>query len=106
MDMEVQEVILAEELERGLHPTNGQDLSAELDKACAQVAMINGERAAEAKQLSQWVVRISNILVDLGILPAQDIPQLLMSAREVLPVVDLILKRLQEVLASSAGPWD
>jgi hypothetical protein len=39
-------------------------------------------------------------------LPVQDIPQLLKIAREVLPVVDLILKRLREVVASSIGPWD
>jgi hypothetical protein len=49
---------------------------------------------------------ISNILVDLGLLPIQDIPQLPKSTRELLSVVDLILKRLQEALASGAGSWD
>jgi hypothetical protein len=51
-------------------------------------------------------MQISAVLVDLGMLPIQDIPQLLKIAREVLPVVHLILKRLQEELASSAGLWD
>jgi hypothetical protein len=66
------------------------------------VDRIDNEHAVEVKQLSQWVVRISNIMFDLGLLPIQDIPQLLKSAQEVLLVVD-ILKRLQEVLASGAS---
>jgi hypothetical protein len=37
---------------------------------------------------------ISNTLVDLGILPIQDIPQLSKSAREVLVAVGLILERV------------
>jgi hypothetical protein len=39
-------------------------------------------------------------------LPIQNIPQLPKSAREVLPVVDLILLCLQEALAFDAGLWD
>jgi hypothetical protein len=102
----VREAILAEELECGLHPTNGRDLSTEMDKARARVARIDGERAAEAKQLSQRVMRISNVLVNLGQLPVQDIPQLPKSAQEVMPMVDLLLKHLQEALTSSASLWD
>jgi hypothetical protein len=52
MDLEVWEAILVEELERGLHSNDRQDLSAELVKARAHVARINGECATEAKQLS------------------------------------------------------
>jgi hypothetical protein len=78
------------ELERGLHPIDGCDLSVELDKARARVHRIDGERVAEAEQLSQQVMRISNVLVDLDLLPIQDIPQLSKSAQEVLPVVDII----------------
>jgi hypothetical protein len=106
VDLEVQEAILAEELERGLHPTDEQDLSVELEKACARVDRINGECAIEAEQLSWWVMRISIVLVDLGMLPIQDIPQLTKSAREVLLVVELLLKRLQEALASGTNQWD
>jgi hypothetical protein len=105
MDLEVWEAILAKGLD-GLHPTDERDLSTELEKARVSVHMIDGERAAEAHQVSQWVVRISNVLVDLGLMPVQDIPQLPKSAREVLPVVDLVLKCLQEALASGVGPWD
>jgi hypothetical protein len=36
----VREAILAEELECSLRPSDGQDLSAELKKACARVDMI------------------------------------------------------------------
>jgi hypothetical protein len=49
---------------------------------------------------------ISNTLADLGMLPIQDIPQLLKLAQEVLSVVDLVLKHLQQALASGVGPWD
>jgi hypothetical protein len=47
----VQEVILAEELERNLHSPNRQDMSAELDKAPTHADRINGEHVVEAKQL-------------------------------------------------------
>jgi hypothetical protein len=53
MDLEVWEAILAKELENGLHPTNGWDLSVELDKARTRVDRIDGEHAAEAEQLLQ-----------------------------------------------------
>jgi hypothetical protein len=49
IDLEVSEVILAEELERGLHPPDGWDLSAELDKACASVDRSIDDCAAEAE---------------------------------------------------------
>jgi hypothetical protein len=102
----VSDTILAKELECDLHPTNGRHLSGELDKAHAHVDRIDGERVTEAKQLSQQVMRISNILVNLGLLSIQDIPQLPKSTQEVLPVVDLILKHLQEALPSGIGLWD
>jgi hypothetical protein len=101
MDLELWEVILVEELERILYPTNEWDLLVELDKPRTRVARLDDEHAAEAEQLSQRVMRISNDLVDLGLLPGQDVPQPLKSAWEVLPVVDLVLKCLQEALASS-----
>jgi hypothetical protein len=67
--LEVREVILAEELERGPHPTNERDLSTELDKAHMRVDWIDNECAIEVEQLSQWVMRISNVRVNLGLLP-------------------------------------
>jgi hypothetical protein len=68
-DLEVQEVILAEEQERDLHPPNRWDLSVEIEETRASVDGIMGETASEAEQLSQLVVGISNALVDLGMLP-------------------------------------
>jgi hypothetical protein len=47
----VQEVILAEEQTRGLHPPNGHDLSAELEETHVHVDEINGEHAVEAERL-------------------------------------------------------
>jgi hypothetical protein len=77
MDLEVQEVILAKEQTCILHHFDGRDLSVELEEIHVHVDGIGGERAAEAGQLSHLVVEISNALVDLGMLPVQDIPQLL-----------------------------
>jgi hypothetical protein len=51
-DLEVREVILVEELEPVLHPPDGQDLLAKLDKAPARVNRIDVQRTAEAERLS------------------------------------------------------
>jgi hypothetical protein len=59
-------VILAKELVRVLHPPDGWDLSTKLDKAHARVDGINDKRATEAQRLSQQVVIIFGVLVDLG----------------------------------------
>jgi hypothetical protein len=67
---------------------------------------INCEHAAEAERLSQLVVEISNALVDLGMLPIQDITQFPKLIRKVLPPVGLILECLQEAMAFDIGPWD
>jgi hypothetical protein len=94
----VWETIKEEELERGMYRTDEPDLSAELDKARVRVNRIDNEHAVEVKQLSQWVVRISNIMFDLGLLPIQDIPQL--------PEVSagsLVGDRHLEALARGAG---
>jgi hypothetical protein len=72
--MEVQEMILVEEQGHDLHPFNGWGFSVELKEIPARVDRIEGERAAKARQLSQLVMAISSALVDIGILPVQDIP--------------------------------
>jgi hypothetical protein len=105
-DLKAREVILAEGQECGLHPTDGQDLSSELDTTQACMDKIDDEHAAKARQLSQLVMGISSVLVDLGMLPIQDIHQLPKSVREVLSMTDLVLKCLQKALAFGAGPWD
>jgi hypothetical protein len=105
-DLEVQEAILVEEQECGLHPYDGWDLSGELEEMHARVDRIKGEHDAKVRQLSQLVVEISSILVDLGMLPVWHIPQLPKSAQEVLMAAGLLLEHLQEAQASSANPWD
>jgi hypothetical protein len=70
------------------------------------VVGIKGERAAEAGKLSQLVVEISNPLVDLGMLPIWDIPQLAKLTQEVLMAASLLLERQREAQASDASPWD
>jgi hypothetical protein len=67
--LEVQEVMLAKEQVRGLHPHDGRDLLAELEGIRVHVDGIGGEHAAEARQLSQLVMEIYNTLADLGMLP-------------------------------------
>jgi hypothetical protein len=46
-------VILVVELERGLHPLDGRDLSAELDKARTSVNRMANDRATKAEWLSR-----------------------------------------------------
>jgi hypothetical protein len=48
-NLEVRGVILAKVLECGMHPTDGCDLSVELDRTHARVDMIDDERAAGAE---------------------------------------------------------
>jgi hypothetical protein len=48
-DLEVREAILVEEQERDLCPTDGRDLSLELDSARLYVDRISDERTTEAK---------------------------------------------------------
>jgi hypothetical protein len=93
-DLEVCDVILADELERGMHSSNGWNLSVELDKAHALTDRITNERTGEARRLSQHIMGISNALVDLDMLLLQGIPQLPKSAREILLVAHLILKHV------------
>jgi hypothetical protein len=81
-------------------------LLAELEGIRAHVDAIGGECAAEAGQLSQLVVGISNALADLGMLPVQDITHFMKSTQEVLTAACLFLECLQEAQASGAGPWD
>jgi hypothetical protein len=106
IDLEVRKAMLAEEQVRGLHPLDGRDLSAELDRLCVHVDRVEVERATEARKLSQFVMEISNTLVDLGMLPVHNIPQLPTTAQEVLAAAGLILEHLQEAQASDDSPWD
>jgi hypothetical protein len=69
IDLEVQEAMLVEEQARGLHPFDERDLPVELKEIRKHMDEIEGEHTAEAGQLSQLVMVISNALVDLGMLP-------------------------------------
>jgi hypothetical protein len=41
-----------------------------------QVNEIVGDRATEAERLSRQLVRVANVLIDLGLPPIKEIPQL------------------------------
>jgi hypothetical protein len=69
VELEVHEVILVEELEHGLHSSDGWDLLVELDKAHALANGITDACAVEAMRQSQRVMGFSNAMVDLGMLP-------------------------------------
>jgi hypothetical protein len=49
---------------------------------------------------------VAKVLIDLGLLPIEDIPQLPQMAWDALLAVALVVERLQEALDSDAGPWD
>jgi hypothetical protein len=93
-DMEVWEAKLTEEHVRGLHSFDKRDLSVELEEIRVRVVEVEDECATEAREMSQFILEISNALVDIGMLPIRDIPQLSNMAQEVLAVADLILEHL------------
>jgi hypothetical protein len=64
------------------------------------------DRVAEAEWLLWQDVQVAGVLIDLGLLPIGDIPQHPKIVQEALLAVNIILKRLQEALASSGSPWD
>jgi hypothetical protein len=49
---------------------------------------------------------VAKVLIDLDLPSIEDIPCLPEMAQDALPVVDLVMERLQEALDSSVGPWD
>jgi hypothetical protein len=106
MDLEMCEAILAEELECGLHPLDGHDLPMELGESRAWVDGIDDDRVVEAGQLSRQLMRVASVLIDLGLLPIEQITQLSKANQDVLLVVAFVLKRLQEALNSGTGLWD
>jgi hypothetical protein len=106
MDLEMCEVILAEELECGLHPLDGHDLPMELDESRAWVDGIADDCVVEVGRLSRQLMWVVSVLIDLGLLPIEQITQLSKAAQDVLPAVTFVLKRLQEALNSGTGPWD
>jgi hypothetical protein len=103
-DLEVPEAKLAEEQACVLHSFDGWDLLAELEELHACMAMVVDEHAINAGELLQLVLEISNVLVNLGMLPIQHIPQLPKMAQEVMVAASLILECLREEHASGAGP--
>jgi hypothetical protein len=70
-----------------------------------RMAGIKDEHAVEAVSLSWLVMEISIALIDLWVLPFQDIPRLPKLAQEVLASVGLISESLREEHASGTGPW-
>jgi hypothetical protein len=69
MNLEWQEVMLAEEQARGLHSFDGRDLSVVLEDPHKRVAGVENECTTKAVQLSWSVKEISDALVDLGVFP-------------------------------------
>jgi hypothetical protein len=75
----------------------------ELERHHKRVARVEDDRATEAEQLS-WSVRdIFDALVNLNVLPIQDIPSQPRSAKDVLMVFGLVLERLWDEHASGIG---
>jgi hypothetical protein len=104
--MEVQEAKLVKEQAHGLCSFGRWDLPMELEELRTHATGIEDEWATEAGEPLALVVEASNALVDLGMLPMQDITQLLKTAQFIMKAVGLILECLREGHAFNAGPWD
>jgi hypothetical protein len=83
----MQEAKLAEEQAHNPYSFDGRDLPTELEELRVCVAGVEDERTAEAGELAVLVVATSNALVDLRMLPIQEVPQLPNTAQEVLKAV-------------------
>jgi hypothetical protein len=68
----------------------------ELGKLRERVAEVEDNHAAEAEQLSQSTMEISNALVDLNVMPIQGIPSQPWLVKDVMAVFALVLERLRE----------
>jgi hypothetical protein len=106
MDLEVCVAIVVEELERSLRYLHRRDLPVKLYKARTRANEIASDRVAKAERLSRQLMRVAGVLIDLGLPPIEDIPQLPKTVRDALTVVALVLERLQGALDSGASPWD
>jgi hypothetical protein len=58
-----------------MHSFNRCDLPTKLGELRAHAIGDEEERATEARKLAALVVEASNTLVDLGMLPIQEVPQ-------------------------------
>jgi hypothetical protein len=108
----VREVILAEELERGLHPTDGWDLSAELDKPfevvhrrprLTLVIVCGGRSAPHARATQLTVVALGRGRGPLKALLAPLFPPLMPSLVPWVAMSDGVSLLLLEV--ASLLPW-
>jgi hypothetical protein len=73
-DLEVREVMLVEEQALNLYSFDEWDLSVELEENRMRVTGVEDEHTAKAGELSTLVMEALNALVDLRMLPIQDIP--------------------------------
>jgi hypothetical protein len=69
-------------------------MPTELEKIHVRVAEVENKHTTEAGKLSALAVEASNALVDLGMPPIRDVPQLLKTAKEVLKATCVILEHL------------
>jgi hypothetical protein len=71
-------------------------LPSELGKLSERVAVVEDDRAAEAEQLSQLTMEISNALVILNVVPIQGIPSQLRLVKDVMVAFTQVLELLRE----------
>jgi hypothetical protein len=82
---------LAEAQTCGIYLRDGRDLLEELRK---RMAGVDEERVVEAEKLAALVTETSRDLMDLGLPPIQEIPQVLRKAWEVLKAARIVLEHL------------
>jgi hypothetical protein len=84
-------------------PLRWENLSSKLERLREHMAGVEDDRAVKGEQQSWSIKETSDALVDLNVLPIQDIPSQPRSAKDVLAVFGLILERLREDHASSTS---
>jgi hypothetical protein len=73
-ELKFREAKLVEEQARILHSIDRRDLLVELEELRVWVAGVEDEHTAKAGELSALVIEASNALIDLMMIPIQDVP--------------------------------
>jgi hypothetical protein len=105
-DLRVHEAALAEAQSRGLNPRDNHKELMEVIELRRLLQDAKVEHVTKAGQLVILAWDISEVLVDLGMLPILGIPWDPRMASDVLDAVGINLEHLWEAYASDHGPWD
>jgi hypothetical protein len=105
-DLILREEALSEARTRGLDPVERQEELVELVELRQRLEETRLARGAEAARLARIVGDMSGALVNLGMAPVPEIPQLPDKADDVLRAAGVVVERLKDAADNGFGLWD